>query len=154
MVKNPPSSIGDKGLIHGGGTKIPHAAGQLSPLTIQKDSMCCKEDSTQLNNIFFFKNNSFWLRLYELLVVQLGSDLWLSIFHHTSLPQMGLFLSPRKCDLWIMEAEERDPQLSWDHNCLSGTGLKQTFYLHTWRLWSKKAHKPNLSNFLSVLGFL
>ena len=52
MVKNPPSNIGDKGLIHGGGTKIPQAAGQLSPLATQKDSMCCKEDSTQLNKFF------------------------------------------------------------------------------------------------------
>ena len=31
VVKNPPSNAGDVGLIPGGGTKIPHAAGQLSP---------------------------------------------------------------------------------------------------------------------------
>ena len=31
VVKNPPSSAGDAGLIPGWGTKIPHAAGQLSP---------------------------------------------------------------------------------------------------------------------------
>ena len=31
MVKNPPSNAGDAGLIPGQGTKIPHAAGQLSP---------------------------------------------------------------------------------------------------------------------------
>ena len=31
MVKNPPSNAGDVGLIPGQGTKIPHAAGQLSP---------------------------------------------------------------------------------------------------------------------------
>ena len=31
MVKNPPSNAGDAGSIPGGGTKIPHAAGQLSP---------------------------------------------------------------------------------------------------------------------------
>ena len=30
MVKNPPSSAGDKGSIPGQGTKNPHAAGQLS----------------------------------------------------------------------------------------------------------------------------
>ena len=30
VVKNPPSSAGDLGLIPGRGTKIPHAAGQLS----------------------------------------------------------------------------------------------------------------------------
>ena len=31
MVKNPPSSAGDAGSIPGQRTKIPHAAGQLSP---------------------------------------------------------------------------------------------------------------------------
>ena len=31
MVKHPPSSAGDVGSISGWGTKIPHAAGQLSP---------------------------------------------------------------------------------------------------------------------------
>ena len=31
VVKNPPSSAGDAGSIPGQGTKIPHAAGQLSP---------------------------------------------------------------------------------------------------------------------------
>ena len=31
MVGNPPSNAGDAGLIHGRGTKIPHATGQLSP---------------------------------------------------------------------------------------------------------------------------
>ena len=31
MVKNPPSNAGDAGSIPGQGTKIPHAAGQLSP---------------------------------------------------------------------------------------------------------------------------
>ena len=30
MVENPPSSAGDAGSIPGQGTKIPHAAGQLS----------------------------------------------------------------------------------------------------------------------------
>ena len=33
VVKNPPSNAGDMGLIPGQGTKIPHAVGQLSPLT-------------------------------------------------------------------------------------------------------------------------
>ena len=37
MVKNPPSNAGDMGSISGGGTKIPHALGQLSPCaTIRK----------------------------------------------------------------------------------------------------------------------
>ena len=31
VVKNPPSNAGDVGSIPGWGTKIPHAAGQLSP---------------------------------------------------------------------------------------------------------------------------
>ena len=31
MVKNPPSNAGDMDSIPGWGTKIPHAAGQLSP---------------------------------------------------------------------------------------------------------------------------
>ena len=33
MVKNLSSSAGDEGSIPGQGTKIPHALGQLSPLT-------------------------------------------------------------------------------------------------------------------------
>ena len=31
MVKNPPADIGDTGVIHGLGTKIPLAVGQLRP---------------------------------------------------------------------------------------------------------------------------
>ena len=31
VVENPPSNAGDAGSIPGWGTKIPHAAGQLSP---------------------------------------------------------------------------------------------------------------------------
>ena len=33
VVKNPPCNAGDVGSITGWGTKIPHAAGQLSPRT-------------------------------------------------------------------------------------------------------------------------
>ena len=33
MVKNLPGKAGDKGSNPGGGTRIPHAAGQLSPCT-------------------------------------------------------------------------------------------------------------------------
>ena len=33
VVKNPPSSAGDAGSVPGQGTKIPHAAGQLSLCT-------------------------------------------------------------------------------------------------------------------------
>jgi len=36
VVKNPPSNVGDVGLIPGGGTKIPHAVGQLSPHSQQE----------------------------------------------------------------------------------------------------------------------
>ena len=35
MVKNPPSSAGDMGLIPGRGAKIPHAAGQLRPRALE-----------------------------------------------------------------------------------------------------------------------
>ena len=37
MVNNPPSNAGDVGLIPGGGTKIPHAAGQLSPCATTRE---------------------------------------------------------------------------------------------------------------------
>ena len=36
VVKNLPSNLGDAGSIPGQGTKIPHAAGQLSPCTTMK----------------------------------------------------------------------------------------------------------------------
>ena len=40
MVKNPPSSAGDMGLIPGCRTKIPHAVGQLSPHAAMEDPTC------------------------------------------------------------------------------------------------------------------
>ena len=40
VVKNLPSSAGDKGSIPGQGTNIPHAAGQLSPCTTTTELMC------------------------------------------------------------------------------------------------------------------
>ena len=40
VVKNPPSSAGDPGLIPGQGTRIPHAAGQLSPRTTTTEPEC------------------------------------------------------------------------------------------------------------------
>ena len=56
MVKNPPCNAGGVGLILGGGTKIPHAEGQLSPCTpttkskhCNKDPECCNQDSVQPN---------------------------------------------------------------------------------------------------------
>ena len=39
VVKNPPSNVVDVGLIPGGGTKTPHAAGQLLSLSALKP-MC------------------------------------------------------------------------------------------------------------------
>ena len=53
MVKNPPSNVGDAGLIPARGTKIPHAAGQLSPRAPQllslrasvREPTCCKLQS-------------------------------------------------------------------------------------------------------------
>lgn len=38
VVKNLPSNVGDGGLIPGGGTKIPHAVGQLSLHTMREAS--------------------------------------------------------------------------------------------------------------------
>ena len=40
MVKNPPSSRGDVGLVPGLGTKIPHDSGQLSPRHTER--LCSK----------------------------------------------------------------------------------------------------------------
>ena len=40
MVKNPSSSAGDAGSIPGRGTKIPLAAGQLSPCATTRESEC------------------------------------------------------------------------------------------------------------------
>ena len=39
MVKNPPSNAEDAGSIPGQGTKIPYAAGQLSPCTATAESV-------------------------------------------------------------------------------------------------------------------
>ena len=41
VVKNLPFNAGDTGLIPGQGTKIPHAAGQLSPHTATRELACC-----------------------------------------------------------------------------------------------------------------
>ena len=40
VAKNPPSIAGDAGLIPGWGTKIPHAAGQLSPCATTTEPTC------------------------------------------------------------------------------------------------------------------
>ena len=41
VVKNPPCNAGDMGLIPGRGTRIPYAAGQLSPHTTAREPVCC-----------------------------------------------------------------------------------------------------------------
>ena len=43
VVKNLPSNVGDVGLIPGQGTKIPHAAGQLSLRTTTTELTCLNE---------------------------------------------------------------------------------------------------------------
>ena len=40
MAKNPSSNAGDVGSIPGQGTKIPHAAGQLSPRATTTELTC------------------------------------------------------------------------------------------------------------------
>ena len=45
VVKNPPSNAGDAGSIPGRGTKIPHAAGQLSPHATTTEPAHCKLQS-------------------------------------------------------------------------------------------------------------
>jgi len=43
VVKNPPSNIGDLGLIPGQGTKIPHAVRQLSQGATAREPACHSE---------------------------------------------------------------------------------------------------------------
>ena len=43
MVRNPPCNAGDIGSIPGPGTKIPHAAEQLSPCTTTGEFICYNE---------------------------------------------------------------------------------------------------------------
>ena len=44
--KNLPSNAGDKGLIPGGGTKIPHALGQLCLCAETNNPMCSRAPAT------------------------------------------------------------------------------------------------------------
>ena len=48
MVKNPSSNAGDAGLIPGGGTKIPHAVGQISLCTTTTELARLKERAHML----------------------------------------------------------------------------------------------------------
>ena len=47
MVTNLPRNVGNSGSIPGQGTKIPHAAGQLSPNTRSRETMYHNRASTQ-----------------------------------------------------------------------------------------------------------
>ena len=45
VVKNPTCNAEDMGSIPGQGTKISHAAGQISPHAATRESVCCNERS-------------------------------------------------------------------------------------------------------------
>ena len=49
MVKNLPSNAGDAGSIPGWGTKIPHAAGQLSPCATTREKPAWDVEPTHHN---------------------------------------------------------------------------------------------------------
>ena len=49
VVKNPPPNAGDMGSIPGQGTKIPHAARQLSPRAARKSLCAATKDPTCCN---------------------------------------------------------------------------------------------------------
>ena len=48
VVKNPPPIAGDVGSIPGWGTKIPHAAGQLSLRASAREPACCNYGGCEL----------------------------------------------------------------------------------------------------------
>ena len=50
VVRNPPSNAEDVGSIPGQGTKIPHAAGQLSPCTATTEPACSGALGSQLES--------------------------------------------------------------------------------------------------------
>ena len=59
MVKNPPSNAGDKGSIPSQGTKTPHAMGQLSQHTTNREQpMYCNKDPLQPKKIFNNKKSN------------------------------------------------------------------------------------------------
>ena len=47
VVKSPPSSAGDKGLISGQGTKIPHTTGHLNPRDTVREPVCFRAYTPQ-----------------------------------------------------------------------------------------------------------
>ena len=51
MVKNPPSNAGDVGSIPGRGTKIPHAAGQLSLRTTTTEPAQSRAHAPQVESL-------------------------------------------------------------------------------------------------------
>ena len=48
MVKSPPSNAGDAGSIPGQGTRIPHAAGQISPSATTTELACLNKRARML----------------------------------------------------------------------------------------------------------
>ena len=58
MVKNLPSKAGDEGSIPSQGTKTPHAMGQLSQHTANREQpMYCNKDPVHQKKIFLIKKN-------------------------------------------------------------------------------------------------
>ena len=51
MVKNPPENTGDMDSIPGQGTKIPHAAGQLSSCTTTTEPRCSRASHTAVKDL-------------------------------------------------------------------------------------------------------
>ena len=50
MVKSPPSSAGDAGSIPGGGTRVPHATGQLSQRAATTEPACSRAHAPQIES--------------------------------------------------------------------------------------------------------
>ena len=57
VIKNPPSNAGHRGSIPGWGTKIPHAAGQLSPRATTTEPTCPKLQSPHVPN---YRAHALW----------------------------------------------------------------------------------------------
>ena len=106
VVRNPPSSGGDSGSIPGWGTKIPHAAGQLSPHASAK-SLCAvtRTWSSQINklkkkkneisvsvSIYIHVNICIYLSPIYLLVISLRreTDKTEALFIHLADPSLSL----------------------------------------------------------------
>ena len=55
MFKNPPSEAGDVGLIPGGGDKIPHTTGQISPPAVTRESFSSVQFSSVTQSVTAMK---------------------------------------------------------------------------------------------------